>query len=642
MKTLRIVIALGAFGGAALLSWLAAGWAATAIETQTRAALSEALQAADHDWVEVRVDGLQVVLSGKAQSEKARFDALSLAGGVVDSARVIDRLDVADPDAIEPPRFSVELLRNDDGVSLIGLIPAKYDRESLVGRVNRLSETGSVADMLETADHPIPDGWPEAVAFGLGALDALPRSKISISANRVAITALAESSEVKRDIETRLRARAPEGVTLALDIAAPRPVITPFTLRFIRDGQGAHFDACAADSKESRARILDAARAAGAPENAYCTIGLGAPSPSWADAAVAAIEAVAALGQGSATISDANVSLVAEDSVPEDRFDRVVGELETKLPAVFALDAKLRKPRTGATEDADGDYSFSATLTDEGEVRLSGLMSSERLRDVVASYARSRFGMGAVQTGTRLNADLPEGWTLRVLTGIEALAELHKGELRITTESVSIEGTSGNRDSSDVISRIFAEKIGEGADYSIDVSYDETLDPVASKPTPEECVADISAALEKQQITFAPGSAEIEQEADDTLDAIAAILRECGELALEVGGHTDSQGRAEMNTALSQARAEAVIGALMARRVLVAGLTAKGYGESQPIADNDTAAGRKANRRIEFKLRRPEQEGPKERDPELEATIEFEVQEPDEDTVRPRARPTNS
>ena len=72
---------------------------------------------------------------------------------------------------------------------------------------------------------------------------------------------------------------------------------------------------------------------------------------------------------------------------------------------------------------------------------------------------------------------------------------------------------------------------------------------------------------------------------------------------MEIAGHTDSQGREVMNLSLSQARADAVLNAIMARRVLVSNLSAKGYGESQPIADNESETGREANRRIEFTLR---------------------------------------
>ncbi|MGR3492364.1 MAG: OmpA family protein, partial [Shimia sp.] len=82
----------------------------------------------------------------------------------------------------------------------------------------------------------------------------------------------------------------------------------------------------------------------------------------------------------------------------------------------------------------------------------------------------------------------------------------------------------------------------------------------------------------------------------------AEVLRECADPAIEVAGHTDSQGREEMNLELSQARAEAVVTALREERILAEGLQARGYGEARPIADNDTAEGREANRRIEFTL----------------------------------------
>ena len=90
------------------------------------------------------------------------------------------------------------------------------------------------------------------------------------------------------------------------------------------------------------------------------------------------------------------------------------------------------------------------------------------------------------------------------------------------------------------------------------------------------------------------------------MDAVADLLGACGDIQLEIQGHTDSQGREIMNEQLSQARAQSVLNELRARRILTSNFTAKGYGETQPIADNGTEEGRNANRRIEFKLIRPE------------------------------------
>ena len=71
---------------------------------------------------------------------------------------------------------------------------------------------------------------------------------------------------------------------------------------------------------------------------------------------------------------------------------------------------------------------------------------------------------------------------------------------------------------------------------------------------------------------------------------------------IEVGGHTDATGSTELNQALSQLRAEAVRAALIAQGVDAARLRAVGYGESRPVADNDTDEGRARNRRVELAI----------------------------------------
>ena len=113
----------------------------------------------------------------------------------------------------------------------------------------------------------------------------------------------------------------------------------------------------------------------------------------------------------------------------------------------------------------------------------------------------------------------------------------------------------------------------------------------------------MNAVIARTKITFTPASAEIASSARPVLDELASILATCPGMQMEIGGYTDSQGSESGNLALSQARAEAVLLGLQGRRVDVSGMTATGYGEAQPIADNGTEAGREANRRIEFVLK---------------------------------------
>jgi OOP family OmpA-OmpF porin len=115
-------------------------------------------------------------------------------------------------------------------------------------------------------------------------------------------------------------------------------------------------------------------------------------------------------------------------------------------------------------------------------------------------------------------------------------------------------------------------------------------------------VARIQAIQSEAKITFDPGSVTINDRAGEILDRIAAALPDCRHVRMEIAGHTDSQGGETMNLNLSQARADAVLNGLLARDVLVSNLVAQGYGESQPIASNETEEGREQNRRIEFRL----------------------------------------
>jgi len=101
-------------------------------------------------------------------------------------------------------------------------------------------------------------------------------------------------------------------------------------------------------------------------------------------------------------------------------------------------------------------------------------------------------------------------------------------------------------------------------------------------------------------VNFDTGKATIKPDSAESLDTAAAALKAAGNLTIEVGGHTDNVGAADANMKLSQDRAQAVMAALVQRGVPAARLTAKGYGQSSPIADNRTEDGRAKNRRVEL------------------------------------------
>ncbi len=600
-RDLRLPLArLGVMTAAAALCWGAATLAATEIENRSRSGVEAALKLAGHDWVSVETNGLEVQLSGTAPSEASRVKAIATAGGAVDSDRLIDLMDVASTTTVSAPPFSIEVLRNDGGIQLIGLIPAATDREALLEQVRTAVANGQVIDLLEVADYPAPDNWDRAVAYALASLRGMPRAKVTIRPDQVAITAITDSISEKSQLETDLTRRKPEGITLVTDISAPRPVIAPFTLRFLIDEAGARFDACSADSDTARDRIVQAALQAGVKGAPGCTVGLGAPSSDWSTAAVQAIGALAKLGAGSVTFADGDISLIAAETVDASLYDRAVGELESNLPKGFSLQAERLVPEV-VTQDGPRD--FVAELTDGGGIALVGHVVDDRQRDAIEAYARARFGSDKVNLALRTDPDLPEGWAIKVIAALEVLGTLADGQVRVQPEEVSVTGVSGDETASDTVARLLSDRLGAGAHYALRIRYDRRLDASLGLPSADECVDELNTILSRSEFSFAPNKADLAGDPAATIAAITERLKDCADFAMEIGGHTDSQGSEGFNQTLSEGRAKAVLAALRDAGANVANLTAHGYGESQPVASNETEDGRDSNRRIEFRLR---------------------------------------
>ena len=603
MRLSALFLRIGVFIVAAFIAVFAARATVAIVETRSVVAVQEDLIDVGHNWASVLGDGLQVILEGAAPSEAARFNAITTAGKIVDASRVIDNMSVADAGGIAPPEFAIEILRNDAGVSLIGLIPTQTDRDQLSNRVARLADGQPVTDLLEVADYPVPENWEVAVNYALRALDQLPRSKISVTARSVTVKAISDSETEKRQLETSLARNTPEAISVAVNISAPRPVISPFLTRFQLDDEGARFIACAVDTAEAEGKIVRAATQAGFEGRTNCTQALGAPSRTWGDAVALSINAVAALGGGTVTASNTDISLVALEGTAQSTFDNVIGELENALPDVYALSAEL--PRTPDASE-EGPATFTATRSPEGAVQLRGRVPDDLMNTTAEQFAFAKFGQTNVTMGTRVTEGLPAGWSVRVLAGLEALSALSNGAITVQPDKVSVRGNTGSPTASEDIARLLIDKLGTSADVEIDVTYVKELDPIAGLPTPEECVEKITAVTDVRKITFEPGSADLAPNAQGIIDDIADILKKCANLRIRIAGFTDSQGREEMNQQLSQQRAQSVLDALRVRRVPVGAFEAIGFGEADPIADNDTEDGREANRRIEFSLIVPE------------------------------------
>ena len=128
-------------------------------------------------------------------------------------------------------------------------------------------------------------------------------------------------------------------------------------------------------------------------------------------------------------------------------------------------------------------------------------------------------------------------------------------------------------------------------------AFEPTASLLPATEMKQQLEADGRVAIE---VNFAVDKADILPESQPQMDQVRALLADDPGLRLSIDGHTDATGDAAHNQRLSEARAQAVVAALTGQGVDASRLEAKGYGQTQPVADNDTDEGRAKNRRVEL------------------------------------------
>jgi outer membrane protein OmpA-like peptidoglycan-associated protein len=214
---------------------------------------------------------------------------------------------------------------------------------------------------------------------------------------------------------------------------------------------------------------------------------------------------------------------------------------------------------------------------------------------VPADAARRFFGViaGAVPTdAVTLSEDLPPEFIASADAGIRLLATLDAGEFGLEGDTWVLNGRAETTAQKQAALEALAAFPGS-ATWQTSITL---LPPI------DVCRRHVAAFSSRNAILFQSGSARIAEESFVAVDELAGYLAQCPEATVHVEGHTDADGDEDSNLALSVARAEAVVEALIERGVNYQRLYAVGYGESLPIADNDTGAGKRANRRIVFTI----------------------------------------
>ena len=550
-------------------------------------------------WLEVSTDGTRVIVSGFAPDEANRFIATSKISSIINSERIIDQIIVKKQITPSTLEYVLEILRDDNHISVIGFVPTNSQSKKLIAKLKVIAKDFEVRNLLEVSSFPITDAWKKTLDYAISSVKLLPNSKISITKEEIWILALSESIDDKIRIENQLTSLDPGFFKLHLDIQSPRPLIQPFSLRFTMDESGASLDKCSASDEYSKVVILSAMIKLGVDKESDCEIGIGVPAESWVDAVIIAATYVKEFEIASLTFENHNVSIVVSGNTGNDKFENIIDKLKKALPNEFQVGATLQPV---LTKEIDNTNTFTVIKSLDGVVELKGFLNDHTAEIAVRSYASSIFGSNNINDSLRLSDKLPQNWPIQVLTGLEVVGLLDHGSLIIEPNTILLEGKSANPEIKSIVSEILSKKLGNDILYTLKLEYDEQLVPKPIGPDAKKCVLDINNVIETLGIEFAPGEIVLQKSSNDTLRNMADIMQTCYMVPMEIGGHTDSQGRKSLNLSISQARAEAVMDSLLSYDILTGNLIAKGYGESTPIADNKTSEGRNKNRRIEFTL----------------------------------------
>ena len=550
-------------------------------------------------WLEVSSDGTRVIVSGFAPDEANRYIATSKISSIVNSERIIDQIIVKKQITPSTIEYVLEIFRDDNHISVIGFVPTNLQSKKLIAKLKVMAKDLEIRNLLEVSSFPITDAWKRTLDYAISSVKLLPNSKISIAKEEIWISALSESIDDKIRIENQLTSLDPGFFKLHLDIQSPRPLIQPFSLRFTMDESGASLDKCSASDEYSKVVILSAMIKLGVDKESDCEIGIGVPAESWVDAVIIAATYVKEFEIASLTFENHNVSLVVSGNTGNDKFENIIDKLKKALPNEFQVAATLQPV---LTKEIDNTNTFTVIKSLDGVVELKGFLNDHTAEIAVRSYASSIFGSININDSLRLSDKLPQNWPIQVLTGLEVVGLLDHGSLIIELNTILLEGKSANPEIKSIVSEILSKKLGNDILYTLKLEYDEQLVPKPIALDAKKCVLDINNVIETLGIEFAPGEIVLQKSSNDTLRNMADIMQTCYIVPMEIGGHTDSQGRKSLNLSISQARAEAVMDSLLSYDILTGNLIAKGYGESTPIADNKTSEGRNKNRRIEFTL----------------------------------------
>jgi OOP family OmpA-OmpF porin len=569
-------------GSVAIVATVVAGvvcFAPIAEDVSRRAA--DHLKATGRGWAAVAIDGRDVTLTGMAPEPNDRQLAVDAADRVFGVRVVTDHTTVLP--LASPWAWGVE--RRDTGSKLFGAVSSAAARSEMQARAAAALGGSAIADETTFA-RGAPADWPARRDLALALAADLASGEVAWSGDTLTVTGTPRDFAAWEAMTRRLGI-APAGVkVVSADLATPAP--PRWSVSATRSGGRLVLDGFLPDAA-ARARVVAAATAAGLTVEDRTRIAPGAASGT--DAALDfGMKALADLSEGGMKIDPTGFTLAGRPKSWQ-VWRNLEAALKLGVPGGLPLVADALVPV------APPSYRFDLSAA-SGLVTASGFVPDLAARDRLLAALRANFG--AVKAELDVAPGAPAGFVDAILAAIPTLARFTGFEFRLEGGAAKV---SGSAPTVALGRRILAKLAGLlPAGFALAEGSSVAALPPPPQVDAATCQADLAAVQSGGKILFDSGEATLRDEGLRILDALVATSLKCLEARITIEGHTDGQGDETSNQRLSEERARAVLDYLTAGGIAVDRLTAVGFGQTRPIADDATEEGRQANRRIEFRV----------------------------------------
>ncbi len=519
----------------------------------------------------VTIRGVQLDFAGLAEREEvAKAVAKAVRTGLPAHFRSTEAVKFRKPTLPMIADYSFTVTATPARVVLAGYTPGEGLRKALRDLAAKRFPGRTVEDRLALGAGA-PKGFAKMARLAIESLAGLESGRATLRAQKLAIEGASASRRIAGEIEARLAGRRMAGfetkVAIRLRESAPdwRAALDGRTITLSGEvpdrASRQRITALAARSFPGR-RVVDRMRRVDAGD-----------TTQWMKVVSAGLRMLSRLAEGQVTLVSRRLQVSGEARAPADMI--VIREwVSAALPSGFSGEEDVRlRPRPPVT------YDYSEIEDEIFEWAASRREAEERRKAEADERARR-------EAEARKRAEAAE--QARRAAAARAKAEAEAAERARRAEAAEQgrgkDGADGGTNGASMV--VTSAESGERGPVSADVCQ-KMLDSITSHGV----------------IRFRTASADLAKDSHATLDALARAVKRCPDVSIEIAGHTDSDGSANLNQRLSELRARSVVAYLTGRGVSRDRLHAVGYGETRPVAPNDTPANKARNRRIEFTVK---------------------------------------